>query len=69
MNCLKALDDSVIGTLRRQNELFNFKDEKEIEYLTLHVEYVKLCFVRCVLVLVCLYLCACTCVHSMYIHV
>ena len=42
MKCLETLDDSVMGTLRRQNELFNFKVKEGIEYLALHVKYVKI---------------------------
>jgi len=51
MKCLKDLDDKVIGILGRQNELFNFKDKGEIDYLALHVEYVEVHFVDvCMLV-------------------
>jgi len=54
MKCLKDLNDIVMGTLRRQNELFDFKVEEEIEYLALHVKYVKMHLVCCIHIL-CVY--------------
>ena len=57
MKCLKDLNDNMIGRLRQQHELFNFKVEKEIGYLALHVEYVEMHFVD-----VCVPLCVCVCV-------
>ena len=38
--CMDKLDDLLVGVLRRHHQLFSFRTEEGIDYLTLHVEYV-----------------------------
>jgi len=67
IKCLEDLNDSLIGTLRRQNELFNFKDKEEIDYLVLHVEYVEVYFVDvCACTRTYIGMCGARCMHITY---
>ncbi|XP_065899174.1 BAI1-associated protein 3-like [Dysidea avara] len=41
LTCLDKLDSVVVDVLRKHHELFSFRTEEEIDYLTLHVELIK----------------------------
>ena len=55
IKCMEVLNCVLIGALGRHHELFSFKSEEGIEYLSLHVEYVI-----CVLVYICAFFHICT---------
>ena len=50
----------IIGTVERHHELFSFRTEEGIRYLSLHVEYV-ICVCLCIneCVRMCVYVCVC----------